>query len=106
MVATETEIIHLIPIADTNPKWKQTQEIPVIYRQLQVTRSINLTFASKSLIIKAGGENVEMAGMRIKTQMIFALEHALNALQNPNPYPRAAFDIEQIGQYFSPRKPQ
>jgi len=104
--AVETERSYLIPIEDTDPtlNWIQIKEIPVICRKLQFSGHINLTFASEALIIKAGGENVEMAGMRIRRQMVFALEHAINALQNPNPYPRATFDLEQINQYFSPRK--
>lgn len=102
----ETEKTYLIPIEDTDLKWVQTQEIPVVYRQLPANRFINLTFTSQALRIMAGGENLEIAGMRIKIQMIFTLEHAINALRNPNPYPRAAFDVEQISQYFSPRNPQ
>lgn len=104
--AIETGRSYFIRIEDTDPNlnWVQTQEIPVICRELQFSRHINLIFASQALRIMAGGENVEMAGMRIRRQLIFTLEHALNALEKPNPYPRADFDIEQISQYFSPRK--
>lgn len=87
-----------------NPNWLQIRKIPVTFRRIQVNHYINLTFASGALTIKAGGEDVEIAGWRIKTQMIAQLEHAIHASQNPYPYARSAFDIEQLGQYFSPRK--
>lgn len=102
--AAETEKIYLIPIKDgEDSKWIQTQEIPVTRTRLLVNGFTHLTFAAESLRIMAGGETVELAGMRIKVQMTFTLERATNALQNPNPYPRATFDIEQLGKYFSPR---
>lgn len=104
---TEKEKTYLIPIENTDPNWVQTQEIPVTYEELNQGSIplVRLHFPVgpelSPLKILAGGGNLEIASIRIKAQMMHRLEHALTALQKPNPHPTAALEIAQIGQYFS-----
>lgn len=102
--------IYIIPIEETDPNWVQTQEIPVTYSELRINPStfvylrFPLSTQPSPLDIVAGDSgNVEIAGRRIRAQMIHKLERALAALQTPTPYPVASLEVEQIGQYFSPR---
>lgn len=105
----ETEKTYLIPIPieDLDPKWTQTQPIPVTYKALKRGSStfVHLTFSPEppsALTILAGDNgNVEMAAFRIRAQMLHRLEHALATLQTPNPHPTAALQVKEFGQYFS-----
>ena len=108
-----------VPDTDTNPNYQQTCEIPTIYTKLKIPGStiIRLRFPinpeeRSPLDVLAGGENLEIAGERIRAQMIhrletaLALKAALATMQNPKrPLSESLKkEIEEISKYFV-RKP-
>lgn len=105
----ETETPYLIPIKDTDTKWQQTCEIPTIHTELKIpnfTTIIYLRFVMNSgkpslLDIRAGGKNLEITGARIRAQMIYRLEIAMEAKQKPDPPPGSVLEFQEISKYFA-----
>lgn len=113
MVTTIEGKIYQIPIPDkplTTPTGKlfvQTCEIPVIHTEenidpftFQYLRFSIIPGEYSPLDILAGGGNLEIAGARIRAQMIHRLETVLAAMQKPDPLPHVLSEIKQLGTYF------
>lgn len=108
----ETEATdYLIPIVNTPTRWKQVCEIPVKRRELIIPpRIIYLNFPFDPgqsseykylpLDIQAGGEDIEEAQERIRTQMIHRLETSSENPNSPWYFPNASLVIVRISQYF------
>lgn len=97
-----------VPDKDTNPGWQQRYAIPTIQTKLQIHGMqpiIRLRFVvdpenPSGLDIRAGGGDLEIAGYRIRAQIIHRLETSRELLQRPDPPPGLVLLIQAIRKYF------
>lgn len=104
---------YQIPIPDepiptlTGSIFVQTCAIPVIRTELRIG-PLTLQYLRFSIIpgehslldILAGGENLEIAGTRIRAQMIHRLKIGLATTQESNPPPKVGLEVETLSKYF------
>lgn len=108
----ETGIQYSIPVADKDidQNWQQKCEIPVAYSELRIQGIkpiVRLRFIvdpgkPSGLDILAGDGDLEIAGCRIRAQMIHRLETSQELLQRPDPPPGLVLLIQAISKYFAP----
>lgn len=99
---------HFIPIADTDIKWKQICEIPVIPTELKISGLSPITRLRFSITpgkpspldFLAGGENLEITGTRIRTQMTRLLTR-LDDMEESDLPPGLVSQTQAIKKYFT-----